>query len=120
MSALEPTQVAAVINYSEPPSTVERAYFSSTVNLDTGHRDRNISCQPHLTTIKNLRVTGKEYASTLDATGFQFCYAPSIHKTFTDAKEIKNVYYPESIELIKKITGATRVVVFNRSMLFHC
>ena len=34
-------------------------------------------------------------------------------------KEIIKEYYPESIELIKELTGANNVVLFNPSMSLH-
>jgi hypothetical protein len=37
-------------------------------------------------------------------------------KGFYDQKEIEEVYYPESIELIKKVTGASKVVIFDHSV----
>ncbi|EEB92672.1 hypothetical protein MPER_08785, partial [Moniliophthora perniciosa FA553] len=40
----------------------------------------------------------------------------SIHKAFNDEAEIEKEYYPESIELIKKITGASKVVLFDHTL----
>jgi hypothetical protein len=37
------------------------------------------------------------------------------HKAFTNDADIEKEYYPESIELIKRVTGASRVVLFDHS-----
>ncbi|TFK37367.1 hypothetical protein BDQ12DRAFT_157158 [Crucibulum laeve] len=64
--------------------------------------------------IENVR--GKEESVTLDTAGFQFFKSPAKHTSFTDDAEIEREYYPESIELIKKLTGATRVVLFDHTV----
>jgi hypothetical protein len=67
--------------------------------------------------IENIR--GKEAAYHLDETGFQFFHSPANHKSFLDDEEIKSEYDPESEELIKRITGASRVVLFDHSASQH-
>jgi hypothetical protein len=37
-------------------------------------------------------------------------------KSFLDPEELKSVYYPECVELIKKVSGATRVHVFDHTL----
>jgi hypothetical protein len=61
-------------------------------------------------------LRGKEDSVSLDTAGFQLYHHPSRHKAFTSDAEIKREYYPESIELIKQLTGATKVVLFDHSM----
>jgi hypothetical protein len=55
---------------------------------------------------------------TLDTAGFQFYRVPSKHASFANDEVIKKEYYPESIELIKRLTGATRVELFDHSTNF--
>jgi hypothetical protein len=81
------------------------------VNLKTGERERNSISDPRPIIIENLR--GKEDAATLDTAGFQLFHRPSKHTAFTDHEEIKKEYYPESVELFKEITGASRVFIFD-------
>lgn len=57
--------------------------------------------------VNNLR--GHEQNFYLDRNGFQFLNAPCAEKTFDDDDRIKQSYYPEVIELIKRATGATLV-----------
>jgi hypothetical protein len=53
---------------------------------------------------------------TLDGDGFRFVDHPTRMTDFFDAAEIGRVYYPEMIELIKRESGAKRVVVFDHTL----
>jgi hypothetical protein len=61
---------------------------------------------------------GRALASglSLDANGFELVEHESAVKSFFDAKELKNVYYPEVEQLIKARSGAARVVVFDHTL----
>ena len=52
----------------------------------------------------------------LDTHGFQFVKHESKEKDFFDADKIKAEYYPETEELVKKVTGTTRTFVFNHAI----
>jgi hypothetical protein len=52
----------------------------------------------------------------LDVQGFEFVDHLTQVKDFLDPDAIKNVYYPECVELIKKVSGATRVHVFDHTL----
>ncbi|KAK2616137.1 hypothetical protein N8I77_002844 [Diaporthe amygdali] len=58
-------------------------------------------------------VTGYEDEYKLDKNGFQFVNHTSQEKDFDDEGKITGVYYPEVESLLKEVTGASRVVVFN-------
>jgi hypothetical protein len=68
----------------------------------------------HTAEIEDLR--GKEDSVTLDTAGFQFLKKAAKHQSFATDEVIKNEYYPESIELIKELTGASKVVLFDHSL----
>ncbi|KDR70141.1 hypothetical protein GALMADRAFT_44031, partial [Galerina marginata CBS 339.88] len=53
---------------------------------------------------------------SLDTTGFQYFHEPSKHKNFEDEEAVVRDYYPESIEIIKRLTGASRVVLFDHTI----
>lgn len=72
--------------------------------------------EPYDLEIENLR--GKEDTVSLDTTGFQFFRAEAKHKSFNNDEEVEKEYYPESIELLKQLTGANRVVIFDHSEFF--
>ncbi|KAG6825686.1 hypothetical protein H0H87_008899, partial [Tephrocybe sp. NHM501043] len=61
--------------------------------------------------VKNIR--GKEDNFTLDVSGVQYYTHESQCKNFSNDSEIREIYYPESTELIKKLTGASKVVLFD-------
>lgn len=58
-------------------------------------------------------VSGHENEYTLDKNGFQFVQHTSQEKNFDDEERITGVYYAEVEQLLKEVTGASRVVVFN-------
>jgi hypothetical protein len=53
---------------------------------------------------------------SLDVEGFEFVDHDTKVKDFYDDDEIRRVYYPEMEELVKKCTGATRVIVFDHTL----
>ncbi|KAL4940966.1 hypothetical protein BDV06DRAFT_230017 [Aspergillus oleicola] len=61
-------------------------------------------------------VAGKELDYTLDGNGFQFYYHESKEKEFLDDEQIKRVYYPETEQLLKDATGASRVYIFDHTI----
>ena len=52
----------------------------------------------------------------LDRDGFRFVPHPTKMRDFYDEDEIRSVYYPEMVELIKAESGAKRVVVFDHTL----
>ncbi|OKL60846.1 hypothetical protein UA08_03202 [Talaromyces atroroseus] len=61
-------------------------------------------------------VSGEEDKYTLDTHGFQFVKHESKEKDFLDVEKIKAEYYPETEQLVKDVTGATRTFVFNHAI----
>ncbi|KAH9831862.1 uncharacterized protein C8Q71DRAFT_288021 [Rhodofomes roseus] len=102
----EPQSVTAEVFYFTPPEDGSKPY----TDLNADPRN-NWNPEPHSVEVENLR--SKEGSVTLDTAGFQCGRGAAAHKTFTSDAEIKAEYYPESIELMKKITGASRAVVFD-------
>jgi hypothetical protein len=114
MGSADTAFVKTTLNYYVPPANNESAYQNVNVDPELGHRPRNFTTEEREVLVENLR--GKEDSVTLDTAGYQFYRHPSQHKAFLDDKEIEKEYYPESIELIKKLTGASKVVLFDHSM----
>ena len=52
----------------------------------------------------------------IETHGFRFVDHPTSMKDFLDADELAAVYYPEVEALVKKTTGASRVVVFDHTL----
>ncbi|KAK7050432.1 hypothetical protein R3P38DRAFT_2503904 [Favolaschia claudopus] len=109
MGAPTPSSTTGVLNFSVPPKDGVRAY----VNINDP-KDFNYSREAHEVKIHNLR--GNESTVTLDTAGFQLYTHPAKHTAFTNDTEVQNEYYPESVELIKKLTGASRVVIFDHTI----
>ncbi|KAJ7139080.1 hypothetical protein C8R44DRAFT_605696 [Mycena epipterygia] len=114
MTISAPSSTTAPLDFYVPPKDGARAYQSINAIPVTGARDRNFTLEVHDVEIKNLR--GNESAATLDTTGFQLFRHPTKHTAFTSDAEIEKEYYPESIELIKSLTGASRVVLFDHTI----
>ncbi|KAK4187044.1 hypothetical protein QBC35DRAFT_464160 [Podospora australis] len=61
-------------------------------------------------------ISGEEDNYTLDGHGFQYVQHESAEKLFTNEQDIKSVYYPECEQLLKDITGASLVHIFNHKV----
>ncbi|KAI8623714.1 hypothetical protein F5Y19DRAFT_492010 [Xylariaceae sp. FL1651] len=58
-------------------------------------------------------ISGEEDKYPLDTYGFQYVKHESKEKDFFDAEKIKAQYYPETEQLVKDVTGASRAYIFN-------
>jgi hypothetical protein len=65
-------------------------------------------------TIRDGRPLVDEF--DLDVAGFELVAHPTKMRDFFDAEELKRVYYPEVEALIKQVSGASRVVVFDHTL----
>ena len=61
-------------------------------------------------------VTGEEEKYTLDGHGFQFYRMESNEKEFVDDHRVEAEYYPECEQLLKTVTGARRIHIFNHKV----
>ena len=113
-----PVSTTADLFYALEPKGGVRAYQRVDIDPSTGERARNFEVEAKSVAIENLR--GKEDSVSLDTAGFQFYKHTSKHTTFDNDEEIYREYYPESIELIKKLTGASRVELFDHSKQRSC
>ena len=105
--------VPATLQYFSPPEDGSPAYTYINADPTTGTRQKNWKTVPHEVQIENIR--GKEDSVSLDTTGFQYYRRVAKHKTFENDEIIEKEYYPQSIELVKELTGASRVVPFDHS-----
>ena len=79
-----------------------------------GVPQRNTTQVKHTMAIQNARERLDEIS--LDKQGITFTPHETAVKNFYDAEEVKAVYYPEVVELIKKMTGAEQVHVFDHNV----
>jgi hypothetical protein len=102
--------------------TAELAYAIDTgakpVNETFGpgniHRRTTGAKERRAVEIRNGRPLAGEFS--LDENGFEFVRHPTRVVDFFDAAELKAVYYPEVEQLIKDVSGAARVVVFDHTL----
>jgi hypothetical protein len=73
-----------------------------------------VQVEGHATAIHDLRPAASKFA--LDEVGFKLLTHRSAVRDFWDEEEIKRVYYPESVDLLKRVTGATEVRVFDHTL----
>ncbi len=79
-----------------------------------GVPQRNTTQVKHTMAIQNAREHIDEIS--LDKQGITFTPHETAVKNFYDAEEVRAVYYPEIVELIKKMTGAEKVHVFDHNV----
>jgi len=109
-----PVSTTASLFYATKPDGGVRAYQYVEADPITGERRNNLEREEKSVVIENVR--GEEDSVSLDTTGFQFYKHTSKVTTFDGDEEIRREYYPESIELIKKLTGASRVEIFDHTI----
>jgi hypothetical protein len=85
-------------NYEPPPGVPMRSgqYVAHTVPIADGRQ-------------------GDE-ALSLDTQGFLLAHHASVVRDFYDPNEVESRYHPEVEALVKRVTGATRVVVFDTTV----
>jgi len=102
--------VVAELNFFVPPLTGEKPHNY----MYTHEPMRNYTGISKEVPIYDIR--GRENEFTLDKNGFQVVRAPTTKKDFKDDESIKNEYYKEVEELLKKVTGAHKVVIFDHTI----
>lgn len=70
--------------------------------------------EEHATDIHDLRPAASHLL--LDGVGFEFLSHRSAVRNFWDEEEIRRVYYPESIEFLKRVTGANEARIFDHTL----
>ena len=66
---------------------------------------------PHRVAIRNGRLEPDRFA--LERNGFRFVRHDTKVVDFFDEDEVRRVYYPEAEQIIKQVTGASRVFIFD-------
>jgi len=103
--------VTADLNYLAPSHDRPRTY---TYEPPAGVPRSSIVPEPHSVPVHDLRPISEKVS--LDREGFALVRQKSLVKDFYDEDEIKDVYYPEAERLIKAVTGADRVSVFDHTV----
>jgi hypothetical protein len=106
-----PDQIEATVNYIA--NNGERL-FTYTGTPGANDKRTGGTYDPRTVTMHNGRREADRFV--LDRDGFRFVGHDTGVTDFYDADEIRRVYYPEMIALIKAETGAKRVVVFDHTL----
>jgi hypothetical protein len=74
--------------------------------------DRPVESHP----VRITDISGRESDYTLDKNGFQVHTQTAREKDFLDDDHIKSVYYPETEQLLKDVTGASKIFIFDHTI----
>ena len=107
-------RVAGEVNYLAP--SPERPRYLA-YDPAPGEARSNMINDPRRVAIHDARPIADEVS--LDAEGFAVVRQRSAVRDFWDDEEVRRVYYPESEALLKKLTGADRVVIFDHTTRRH-
>ena len=103
--------VAAELNYLAPPREKPRTY---TYDPPSGQPRTTAVNEPHRVQISNARPILREVS--LDEEGFGLLQHKSRVRDFHDDDEVRGVYYKEAEQLLKEVTGADRVHIFDHTV----
>ncbi|PWT88158.1 MAG: methyltransferase [Proteobacteria bacterium] len=103
--------IEASINYYFETGETPYTYTGGPGSLDV--RSSTVA-DPHQVVMHNGRLRANEFA--LDRDGFRFVPHDTKVASFFEEDEIRRVYYPEMEALVKRETGAARVVVFDHTL----
>lgn len=101
----------ADLNYLAPGVERPRTY---TFAPPAGEPRTNRTSQPHRVAIRDLRAVADEIS--LDREGFAVIEQHSAVTDFEDEDQVREVYHPEAERLIKELTGADRVLIFDHTV----
>lgn len=103
--------VQAELNYLAPLKERPHTYAYDPPN---GEAKTNIVPEPHALPVHDARpIAG---SVSLDVEGFELVRQKSVVNDFYDDDEVKRIYYPEAELLLKDITGASRVFIFDHTV----
>lgn len=109
-SAKVPHHVDTVLNYFKPNEDGSPPHPTYVDRPET--YDRPV--EPHPARITD--ISGNESAYTLDKSGFQIHQHVAREKEFLDDDQIKAIYYPETEQLLKDVTGASKIFIFDHTI----
>lgn len=103
--------VEANLNYLVP---MDQKPVNYTYEPPSGTSRSNTAYQTHKLRIYNARSISENIL--LDQEGFAFTEHNTNVRNFYDEEEVRQVYYPEAEQLLKEVTGGTKVVIFDHTL----
>lgn len=104
-------QVAGAVVYLTRTAEKPHTY---TYDPPEGVAKTNIVGEPHTVPVFDMRPIAD--GLSLDVQGFALVPAPTAMTDFYDEAQLRGTFYPEAENLVKQVTGATRVVVFDHTI----
>lgn len=105
------SSVEAELNYLAPTSSKPRTY---TYDPPAGVPQTTVVNDPHKVEIRDARPIASTIS--LDVEGFGVLQHRSRVSGFDDEDEIRTIYYPETADLLKDVTGADRILIFDHTV----
>lgn len=103
--------VAASFQYWDDPGDGSKP---TPIYIGKGHISNKRPHKPHQFTVND--ISGDEDKYTLDGHGFQYLRHRSQEDAFVDESRIQGLYYPECEALVKEVTGARQIHIFNHKV----
>ncbi|MBD2101639.1 CmcJ/NvfI family oxidoreductase [Leptolyngbya sp. FACHB-261] len=103
--------VEATLNYLAP---MAEKLVNYTFEPPSGIPQSNGTYELRKVPIHNARLSAQELS--LDREGFNLVVRPSTVHNFYDEEEVRRVYYPEAEQLLVKLTGAAKAIVFDHNV----
>jgi hypothetical protein len=103
--------IEAPLAYTAPSAEKLRTY---TFTPPEGEAWTNIVAEPHVSPIHDARPIQSKI--TLDEQGFALVRHDTAMRDFWDEDAVRSVYYREAGDLLKRVTGADRVHVFDHTL----
>ncbi len=101
----------AELNYIVPTQERPRSF---TYEPPDGSLRTTVATAPHSLPVHDLRED--DHAFTLDGEGFAVVEHRSAVTDFQDENQIRDTYYAEAERLLKDVTGADRVFIFDHTL----
>ena len=111
-SASSTRNVSTLLNFYTPIGGEEPYQYVFTPPQGTAHNNLGSEARPVV--VRDVR--GRENEYSLDENGFQYVHWPSAHAYFANLAEIQTEYYQEVEDLLKSVTGAKRVLIFDHTL----
>ena len=106
--------VSTTLNYYTPLGDPSVPAYRYIYGAPSGKPEHNLGDDPRSVVVHDAR--GHEADFSLDVQGFQFARHVSAETEFVDEERIRGPYYEEAVKLLKELTGAKRVVVFDHTI----
>lgn len=103
--------VTTELNYWDDPCDGSRP---TPIYIGKGHVTNERPHRSHRVVISD--ISGNEGHYTLDSHGFQYLHWDSMEKEFLDDGKIETCYYAECDQLLREVTGGSRIHIFNHKV----